>query len=186
MVPDPFPPLEAAIVQAESWTGYLKANQVALAGTRRETLESIVWTGTLAGEMLPFTWRLTFDNLFLHGKESWTTVKEFEAVRQKVRRLFFTAREAMEFTRKMGEALRSLTNQKPAGMDRLLAAIENARQLEEGVFRDWPLFTTGPSSVQPPASLPVDESLAEVLGITIEEARQRLDDCRRQRNAEPG
>src|SRR5205823_6038536 len=100
---DSFPPLQSAIAQAESWTRYLKARRPESGGRRPEevaaSLESIVWAGTLLGEMLPFTWRLAFENLFRPGNESWTTAQEFEAIRQEVRRLFFTAREAMDWTR---------------------------------------------------------------------------------------
>src|SRR5207248_3237486 len=88
------------------------------------------------GGVAPFTWRLTFDTLFRPGQESWTTIKEFETVRQAVYRLFFTAREALDWTRQVAEVLQALTGRNPAGMDRLLRVIEDARQLEEAVFRD--------------------------------------------------
>ena len=71
----------------------------------------------------------------------------------------------------------------PAGMERLLKAIDAARQLEENVFRDWPSFTE-PSL--PADSLSVDESLGEALGITALEARQKIDARRRKLNAKPG
>jgi hypothetical protein len=183
---DNFPPLQSAIAQAESWTSYLKARRPESGNRRPEevavSLEPIVWVGVKLGELLPFTWRLTFDTLFRPGEESWTTVKEFETVRQAVYRLFFTAREAMDWTRQVAEALQTLTGRKPAGMDRLLRVIEDARQLEEAVFRDWPSFGEPRPSVDPADSLPVDESLAETLGITVEEARQRLDARRGQLN----
>jgi hypothetical protein len=186
MITNTFPRLEAAILQAEFWTNFIKTNQATLASSRWEKLESIVWIGVLEGETLPYTWRLTFDTLLLPGKELWTTVKEFEAVRQKVRRLFFTSREAMDFTRQVGELLQALTGQKPAAMDRLLAAIENARKLEKDVFRNWDSFTETLPPSQPGASLSVDESLAKALGITVEEARLRMEARRRELTAERG
>ncbi len=134
-----------------------------------------MWVGVKVGEMLPFTWQLTFDVLFRPGEETWTTIEEFEAVRQKVHRLFFTAREAMDSTRQVAETLQVLTGRKPAGMDRPLQVIDEVRQLQEAVFRDWPSFEEPLPSGNPADSLAVDESLAEALGITVEEARQRLD-----------
>ena len=64
-------------------------------------------------------------------------------------------------------------------MDRLLKTIEEARELEENVFRDWPSFSEPWRLVD---SLSVDESLAEALGITVDEARQKMD-AHRQCNA---
>src|SRR5207248_6526238 len=129
MAGDTFAPLQGAIAQAESWTRYLTARRPDLVHRQPEeiasSLESIVWAGALSGELLPFTWRLTFDDLFRPGETSWTTVEEFEAVRQEVRRLFFTAREALDMTRQVAETLQVRIGRKPAGMDRLLAAIEN-------------------------------------------------------------
>ncbi len=187
MVLNAFPPLQGAIAQAESWARYLNARRPELASRQPEEagLESIVWFGAKLGELLPFTWQLTFDSLFRPGEESWTTAQEFEAIRQEVRRLFFTAREAMDQTRQWGEALQALTNRKPAGMDRLIAAIENASRLEERVFRDWPSFVEPLPPMNPGAALSVDESLAQALGITLQEARNRLDSRRRELNAKP-
>src|SRR5436190_29552 len=108
---DRFPPLESAIAQAESWTRYLKARQLDSSNRRPEELiafqESIVGVGVKVGEMLPFTWRLTFDSLLRRGEKSWTSVKEFEAVRKVVHQLFFTAREAMDEARQVAEALQA-------------------------------------------------------------------------------
>jgi hypothetical protein len=183
---DRFPPLEGAIAQAESWTRYLKARQPDSGNRRPEeliaSLESIVGAGVKLGEMLPFTWRLTFENLLRSSEESWTTVKEFESVRQAVHRLFFTAREALDSTRQLAEALQAVTGSRPAAMDRLLQVIEEARQLEEAVFRDWPSFAGPQPPVNPAESLPVDQALAEALGISVEEARRRLDARRQELN----
>ncbi len=68
-------------------------------------------------------------------------------------------------------------------MDRLLKVMEDARRLEEKVFRDWPSFAETLPSRNPLESLPVDESLAEALAITVGEARQRMDARRRELNA---
>jgi hypothetical protein len=190
VVLDKFPPLQSAIAQAESWTNYLRARQPDPGNRRPEevvaALESIVWVGVKVGEMLPFTWRLTFDTLLRPGQESWTTVTEFEAVRQAVHRLFFTAREALDWTRQVADALQALTGRKPAGMNRLLGVIEEARRLEEAVFRDWPSFREPLSNGNPADSLPVDEALAESLGIPVEEARRRLEARRGELNSPRG
>jgi hypothetical protein len=185
-----FPPLQGAIAQAESWTRYLNSRP-AESGSRppeelAASLESIVWFGVKLGELLPDTWRLTFDSLFRNGNESWTTVKDFEAVRQAVRQLFFKAREAMDRTRQVAEALEALTGRKPEPMDRLLLAIQRGRELEEAVFRDWPSFAEPLALANLGESLPVDEALAESLGITVEEAQQRMDARRRELNRKPG
>jgi hypothetical protein len=184
---DRFPPLESAIAQAESWTRYLKARQPDAGSRRPEELgafqEAVVGVGVKVGEMLPYTWRLTFESLLRPGEGSWTTLKESEAVRKAVHQLFFTAREAMDSTRQTAETLQALTGRKPAGMDRLLQVVEEARQLEEAVFRDWPSFAEPQPPVNPSESLAVDEALAEALGISVEEARQRLDARRQELNS---
>ena len=59
-------------------------------------------------------------------------------------------------------------------------SFEEARELEEQVFRDWPSFGEPWLAAD---SLPVDESLAEALGITAEEAREKMDARRQQLNA---
>lgn len=199
-----FLPLQDVIARAEAWTRSLNAQRSEMNGKRAEemaaSVEYIVSVGISLGELLPLAWRVTFDNLFRPGAESWTTPKEFEAVRREVKRLFFTAREAMSISGQVAEALQARTAGTAAGMARLLAAIEAARQLEEAVFRDWPSFErpqqtlpiqgqpqqTLPSEGKPQQQLPVDESLAEALKITVEEARMRLDARRRELNAGRG
>jgi hypothetical protein len=183
MAVDNFPPLQGTIAQAEAWTRYLHAQQPKEIA---DSLESIVWVGVKLGEQLPFTWRITFNSLFRPGEGSWTTVKEFEAVRRAVQRLFFTAREAMALTRQVGEALQTLTGQKPAGMDRLLEVIEEARRLEERVFRDWPSFLEPLPPMNLADSLSAEESLAEALGISVEEARQKMETRRNELNVKQG
>src|ERR1700722_9115334 len=92
MVLDTFSPLQGAIAQAESWTRYLNARRPELTNRRPEEVtaaqESMIWFGVKLGELLPFTWRLAFNTLLRPGDEPWTTVQEFEAIRQEVRRLF--------------------------------------------------------------------------------------------------
>ena len=85
--------LQHAIDRAESVSRYLDARrpeQVA------DSLEAVVAAGVETGEALPDAWRQAFHNLLGGDEDSWTTVAEFEAVRNAVRRLFSTAREAME------------------------------------------------------------------------------------------
>jgi hypothetical protein len=180
-----FPPLQGAIAQAEAWTQFLKAQREEIDNRPSDIkvayFENMVWYGVQLGEAIPLTWRLTFDSLFRIGDKPWSTVTEFEAVRQEVRRLFFTAREAMDVSRVFAHGLQLLIGRKPEGLDRLLIAIECARQLEEAVFRDWPSF------VEPLASsadaLPVDASLADVLGMSLEEAQQKMEARRRELNS---
>jgi hypothetical protein len=165
-----------AINQAESVTRYLndrKPEQIAA------SLESIVWAGVMLGETLPLTWRLAFDNLFRPGEPYWCTVGEFEAARNAVRRLFFTHREAMEAARQVAESLQAQTGRKAKGLDRLLEGIEKARRLEEDVFRDWPSFA---EPLPPPdltKSLPVEEAFAEIMGLTVEQVREKVAEHKR-------
>jgi hypothetical protein len=188
---DNFLPLQSAIFQAESWTRYLKEHWPESSSRRLEeelfaSVESVLSLGIKVGEMLPLTWRLTFDVFFRTGEESWTSVPEFEAVRKDMHRLFFTVREAMDSTRQAAEALQAQTGRKPTGMNQLLQLIDDARQLQESVFRGWPCFEEPLPLTNSADSLPVDESLAQALGIPVEEARQRMQLRQRQRNAERG
>ena len=174
---NPFPPLQGAIAYAESWQTYLNDCQDELRSPHAHDFitkaENHVGIGVQLGELLPSTWRLAFNALFRSRQASWSSVKEFEAFRQQMRALFYTVREAMDSIRKTAETLQALTGRKPEGMDRLLTLIDDARRLEEAVFRDWPSFVEPlPTSGD---SLPVDESLAEALGITVEEARGKMD-----------
>ena len=183
---DTFPPLQATIDHAKSWNPYLNPSQDELRSSHTQDIitraENTVGIGILLGELLPVTWRAAFHSLFRPTLAPWKSVKEFEALRQEVRALFYTLREAIDNARKTAEMLQALTGQQPAGMDRLLKAIEEARELEENVFRDWPSFV---EPWLPTDSLSVDESLAEALGITVDEARQKMDARRHQLNARP-
>ena len=181
-----FPPLQAAIAHAESWRTYLNVCQDELRSPHAQDIvaraENTVGIGVQLGELLPITWRAAFHGLFRPSLASWYSVKEFEAIRQEVRALFYTVREAMDGARKTAELLQALTGRQPAGMDRLLKAIEEARELEENVFRDWPSYI---EPWLPADSLSVDEALAEALGITVDEARKKMDARRQQLNARP-
>jgi hypothetical protein len=171
-----YPPLQGAIAQAESWVRYLDARQDTNGHHAKEkasALKNIVAVGIRLGELLPFTWRVIFLDLLRPSEPHWMTVREFEATRQEVRRLFFITREALERTRQAAVALHTSTGRKPAGIRRLMKTIESAAILEEAVFRDWPSFAE-PLPLSE-GSLTVDESLAEALGISVEEARQKLD-----------
>jgi hypothetical protein len=179
-----FPPLQTAIANAESWKTYLSACEEELRSQHSQDIfakaENSVGIGAQLGEFLPLTWRAAFHCLFRPTLAPWNSVKEFEALRQNLRGLFYTVREAMDRALKIAEMLPALTGRQPAGMERLLKAIEEARKLEENVFRDWPTFIEPLRSTN---ALPVDESLAEVLGITVEEARQKMNTRRHQVNA---
>ena len=82
---DRFPPLQATIVQAESWSKYLSTRSSQANHRGHETVhpgnENMVWAGVHLGESLPLMWRLTFENLFRVG-DTWMSVQEFEAIRQ--------------------------------------------------------------------------------------------------------
>ncbi len=179
-----FPPLQTAIANAESWKTYLNSCQDELRSLHSQDIiakaENAVGIGAQLGEFLPLTWRAAFHCLFRPTLAPWNSVKEFEALRQHLRGLFYTVWEAMDGARKIAEMLPALTGRQPAGMERLLKAIEEARKLEENVFRDWPTFI---EPWLPAGALPADESLAELLGITVEEARQKMDARRHRLNA---
>ena len=180
-----FPPLQGAISQAELWTHYLDARGDEIGHRPPKeigvALKNIVGFGVSVGELLPFTWGLIFCDLIRSGEPTWTTVAEFEAARQEVRRLFYITREAMERTRHVAETLQSRSGRKRVGMARLLKAIARVAALEEAVFRDWPSFAEPlPKSAN---ALAVDESLAEALNISVDEARRRMDV--RRRNSTP-
>ena len=183
---DPFPPLRGTIAYAESWNAYLNTFQDELrTQPARDVIakaENVVGIGLQLGESLPIAWRAGFHCLFRPSLASWNSVKDFEAFRNQLRGLFYTVREAMDGARKTAEMLQSITGRQPGGMDRLLKAIEDAPQLQENVFRDWPSFS---EPFQPADSVAVDASLAEALGITVDEARQKMDARRRELNAKP-
>ncbi len=183
---DRFPPLQGAIAHAESWKTYLNACQEELGSQPAQDIiaraENNVGIGIQLGELLPITWSALFNAIFRPSLASWNSVKEFEAFRQQVRALFYTVREAMDSVRKTAEMLKAVTGRSPEGTDRLLVLIDDACRLEEAVFRDWPSFTEPLPSASPADSLPVDESLAEAFGITLEAARQKMDARRRELN----
>ncbi len=173
--------LQHAIDRAESVSRYLDARrpeQVA------DSLEAVVAAGVETGEALPDAWRQAFHNLLGDDEDSWTSVAEFEAVRNAVRRLFSTVREAMEKARRTAEALQNGTGRRAAGMGRLLEVMEEARRLEEAVFRDWPSFAEPLPPVNLAECISVEESLAEVLGITVEQAREKLEARKRELDAQ--
>ena len=130
MGPDTFAALQDASSGTEFLTRSLAALRRQLSDRRPDeiaaSVDNIVWVWVNLGELLPIQWGVTFDNLFRPGRPSWTTAREFGAVRQQVQRLFFTMREALETTRQIGESFQAETGRRPAGMDRLLAAMENA------------------------------------------------------------
>src|ERR1041384_6823163 len=99
---DSFAPLHSAIAYAESWTSYVNTRRDVLARDLRAGLhaaaDNMILMGIQIGESLPVTWRLAFDHFFRPGQPSWTTNDDLEAIRQAVRGLFFTAREAMDAT----------------------------------------------------------------------------------------
>jgi hypothetical protein len=180
--------LEVAIRGAESVGSLLDAESpgrvaaAPISPDQLNVLDGLVWAGAFMGETLPMTWRLTFDNLFGEPTESWTTIQDFEAARNGVRKLFFTCREGMDKARVIAETIRAITGQIPPGMDRLLKAIENARLLELEVFRDWPPFADALPPVDPADRLTSEESLAEILGITEAQAREKMDARRHELN----
>ena len=174
-----FPPLQGAFAYAESLKPDLDAcqNELSTASTQAVIgrAEKYISIGVMLGEWLPLIWRATFNILLRPSLGRWQSVQEFEGLRQEVRGMFYKVREAMDNIRKIALTLEGLTGRKPEGMDRLHTLIEDARLLEEKVFRDWPSFVEN----QPPTdSKLVDESLAEALNITVEEARLKMDERR--------
>jgi hypothetical protein len=181
-----FTPLQTAIAHVESWRIYLNASYDDLCGKPAQDLaaiaENTVDIGVLLGELLSITWRAVFNSQLRSSAASWSTVSDFEALRKDLRALFYTTREAMEGASIFAQKIQTRTGEQPAGLNRLLTAIDDGRKLEESVFRDWPSFIEPQLSVD---ALAVEESLAEVLGIRVEEARQKMDARRRQLNAKP-
>ena len=110
---DTFPPLQAAIALAESWKPYLNPSQDELRGPPAQDFvnraENAIGIGVQLGELLPITWRAAFHGRLRPTSASWHSVQEFETVRQAVRALFYTVREAMESARKTAEMLQTLT-----------------------------------------------------------------------------
>lgn len=168
--------LQHAIDRAESVTRYLDARRPEqVAGS----LGAVIAAGVRAGEELPAAWRLAFNTLVRTGDGSWSTVAEYEAVRNAVRRLFTTAREAMEKTRRTAEALQNGTGRRPEGLSRLLEVMEEARRLEEEVFRDWPSFAEPLPPVNLAECQPVEEAFAEMMGITVEQLQEKVAEHKR-------
>src|SRR5438105_1622269 len=137
---DRFPPLQSAIAQATAWTSYLNAGKDRVNGTHPQeplaSAEDLVRMGIHIGEALPIIWRLAFKQMLVKpGDSPWMTTEESEATRNAIRGLFFTAREALESTRKTAEAFSDATGRRPKEWDRLLTVIDETHQLEENVFR---------------------------------------------------
>lgn len=176
MVLNTFPPLQAAIARAASLRTEVNAFQDELRSPHpRDAIvkaEHTIGKCVQLGELLPLTWREVFHGLFGPDSASWQSVREFEAVGQLVSTLFHTVRLLMAEVREGAAELLAVTPRQLAGMDRLLKVIEAVRQLEEKVFRDWPSFV---DPWLPTESISLEESLAEALGVTVDEARQKLD-----------
>jgi hypothetical protein len=177
-----FPPLQGAFAYAESLKPDLDAFQNELRTSVTEAViskaERYLCIGVMLGEWLPLMWKAAFNILLRPSQGPWQTVQEFENSRQEIRGLFHTVGEVMDTIRKMAMTLESLTGRKPLGMDRLNRLIEDARRLEEKVFRDWPSFLEPMAPDETPSSggpKSVEESLAEALSITVEEARLKMD-----------
>jgi hypothetical protein len=175
---DAVSPLQATTAQAESWHAYLTGCQEELRGPRAldavARAENAVGIGAGLGELLPSVWRAAFHGLLrpLPGTAPWTGSAELETTRRYIRALFYKVREAMEAARKTAEMVLALTGRPAPDAERLLQAMEQARALEERVFQGWPSFSGPPPGAD---ALDVDAALAETLGVTVEEARQRLD-----------
>jgi hypothetical protein len=179
-----FPPLQVAIAHAESCRSYLNACAQELRNRPERAMvnwaEELVRAAIQQGELLHVTWLAALHGGLRSNQGSWRSVQEFEAFRKELRALFFTVRETLDRAQNILDVLKEQPGHRNDLPDHLLKASEAAFQLEEQVFRDWPAFTERPAT---PGALPVDESLAEALGISVEAARQKLDARRQELNA---
>src|ERR1043166_4144705 len=187
-VVEPFPPLRETVAYAKTWGTYLRTCRDELATPHAKEIvaraENCVRIGVMLGELLPITWRGVFHALFRPLSGAWKPVVEFEALRQEVRALFFTVRESMEGANEVARRLQKLTGRRLSEADQLDGLLDAARRLEDAVFQDWPSFAEQSAALPKSAgSLPVDESLAEALGVTVEAARERLAARRRELDA---
>ena len=135
------------------------------------SLDAVIQAAIQLGEQLPDTWKRTFRSL-APPDDGWMTVQQYEEERNAIRRLFFTVREAMDGARRAAEAHQARRGSAPADLPRLLTLIDDARRLEEEVFRDWPSFA---DPLPPPdlsKALPVDEAFAEILGLSVEQVQK--------------
>jgi len=180
----PFAPLETAIAHAESWKVYLHTCQDELRDSPSATIiakaTATIGIAVQLGESLPLTWQAIFHGLLRAPSPTWGSVKESESLRQQIRALFFSVREVLDVANELAENLQKMTRRQPIGMARLVKLIEESRELEANVFKDWTSFA---EPLIPGAALSVEESLAEILGISVEEARAKLVARREQLNA---
>ena len=107
--------------------------------------------------------------------EPFIPVRQVEDARNALRKAFSEAGAALE-------AVTAAAREQPAAAEyvgRLQAALEEVRRLEEETFQHWVSFVE-PLPEEPGEPLSVEESLAEVLGISVGQARQKLEERKRQ------
>ncbi len=179
-----FGPLQQAIGLAETWKPqFAKCESEIASPEGKATIiraQNCIRIGIALGELLPVTWQAIFQAFFGPSLMQFEPAEEFESLRQSTRGLFYTVREALDRVNRIAISLRDLTGQEPPGVNRLTSLIDEARTLEETVFRDWPSFTEPPLEGK---TYSVEESLAEALGISVDAARQKMESRRSRLNA---
>ena len=164
-------PLQYAVDKAESVRRFLNGRgpeQVAPA------LDQVIRAAVELGEQLPDAWRQTFRGLG-RSEEGWMTVQQYEDQRSAVLGLFTTVRQAMDDARRAAEVSRARTGVAPADLPRLVALIEETRRQQEELFRDWVSFREPGPAPDFLTALTPEESLAKCLGVSVEEARRRME-----------
>ena len=167
-------PLQYSLDTAESVGRFLRRQPSGDLGPR--VWESLVSVALEFPARLRQGWRVAYDGLKGPPGGDFIPVREVEEVREAVQKAFSGAGEALE--KLHAEAIRRGGT---SGDDaaKLAAALEEVRRLEHGIFKDWVSFRE-PLPDDPGEALPVDESLAEILGVTVEQARRKLEERRRQ------
>ncbi len=169
-------PLQFTLDQAESVRRFLDGRQPEQVAP---TLDAVIHAAIQLGEQLPDTWKQTFRSLD-HADAGWMTVQQYEDQRNAVLRLFATVREAMNAARRAAEAEQARTGRAPVELPRLLTFIEDTRRQEEELFRDWPSFREPLPAPDFSKALTPEESVALGLGISVEQAKERMEARRRE------
>ncbi len=141
-------------------------------------LDEVIRAAIELGEYLPDAWRRTFRSLD-RCKEAWMTVQQNEDQRNAVLRLFTTVRQTMDDARRAAEAAQARTGAAPAELPRLVALIEDTRRQQEELYRDWSSFR---DPLPPPdfvKAIPVEDAFAEMMGITVEQLREKVAEHKR-------
>jgi hypothetical protein len=169
-------PLQYTLDRAESVRRFLDGRD---SERLAPSLDDVVRAAVELGQQLPDAWKRTFRSLD-HAEDGWMTVQQYEDQRNAVLQLFAAVRKTMDDARRAAEAEQTRTGRALTELPRLLALIEDARRQEEDLFRDWQSFR---DPIPPPdfsKALTPEQSLANALGVSLQEAKERMDARRRE------